>query len=111
MAVVAPDPGADAEKRVALTFCRKCKARIIALTHEDGTVNLELSEEDAESQPLPVATTLDSVFDLAAVVRIPFALWQPRGEAIGEFKHRAGRSETHRSRGLVVGMHGRKIQE
>jgi hypothetical protein len=51
-------------------------------------VDLGLLEEDAEPQTLRVAPSLDSVFGLADVVRIPFALWQPRGEAIGEFQHR-----------------------
>jgi hypothetical protein len=88
LAVAAPDPGSDAEKATALTTCRKCKARIIAVTHADGTVDLGLWEEDAEPQPLRPATTLNSVFGLAEVLRIPFALWRPRGEAIGEFKHR-----------------------
>jgi hypothetical protein len=51
-------------------------------------VDLGLLEEDAEPQALRLAASLDSVFGLADIVRIPFALWQPRRESIGEFKHR-----------------------
>lgn len=89
LAVAAPEPGSDAEKAVSSTSCRKCKARIIAVTHADGTVQLGLWEPDeAEPQPLRAAATFQSAFGLADIVRIPFALWQPRGEEIGEFKHR-----------------------
>ena len=88
LTVRAPEAGADLERAGSLTSCRRCKARIVTVTHPDGTVDLGFLEEDAGPQTLRVATSLDSVFGLADVVRIPFALWQPRGEAIGEFKHR-----------------------
>lgn len=88
LAIAVPDPGSGKERMGSWTSCRKCKVRIIAVTRSDGSVDLASWKDDADPESLRVATTLDSVFGLAEVVRIPFALWQPRGEAIGEFEHR-----------------------
>jgi tetratricopeptide (TPR) repeat protein len=89
LAVAVPEPGSDVGKKASATSCRKCKARILALTHPDGTVQLVLWEmDDPDPKPLAAVATLGSVFGLADILRIPYALWQPRGEEIGEFKHR-----------------------
>jgi hypothetical protein len=87
LAVASPDPGWNVTKG-STTSCRKCKTRIFAVTHADGAVDLYLWNDDAAPDPVHVAATLDLAFDLSAVVRIPFALWQPRGEAIRKFEHR-----------------------
>jgi hypothetical protein len=85
LAVAAPEPGSVAD-RGSVSPCRKCKALISAVTHPDGTVKLRLLEmDDPDQKPL---ATLDSAFGLADILRIPYALWQPRGEGVGEFKHR-----------------------
>lgn len=89
LAVAAPEPESDAEKKVSATSCRKCKARIVAVTYPDGTVQLGLLEmDDPDPKPLAAEATLDSAFGLAEIVRIPYALWQPRGEETEKFKHR-----------------------
>ena len=97
LAVAAPTPGSVAE-HFSTTSCRNCKGRIITKTYPDGTVKLIESElPDPDPKPVTAAATLDSVFGLADILRIPYALWQPRGEEIGEFKHRPEWAEALRN--------------
>lgn len=82
MAVSVPVPGESTQVHGAHTSCRRCMRRLLAITEFDGTVRL--ASEEGE-----LLDTLHGVFGLTEVMRIPFALWQPRGHIASlEFNHR-----------------------
>ncbi len=88
VAVASPEPGSDAAK-VSTTSCRHCKARVLAMTQPDGTVGLGLFDSGAESPGAFVATVTEArAFELDDIMRIPYGIWKPRGEEIGDFQHR-----------------------
>lgn len=97
LAVSAPDPGSRVDQRLSVTICRKCKVRLVTVTDPDGTVHLGLFEDLAKSKAFPVVASVDGAFGLTEIVRIPYALWQPRGVEIGEFKHRPEWADALRS--------------
>jgi tetratricopeptide (TPR) repeat protein len=89
VSVCVPEPGSGADKQVSSTSCARCRARILTVTHRDGTVQLApWSPDDAPTGPLVAASTSSTAFGLSEIMRFPFALWQPRGEQVGVFEHR-----------------------
>ncbi len=89
LAISAPDPGVAADQRFATTVCRKCFAKIVAITEPDGTVHLGRYGKDGEKvDSFTAESTIDDAFGFSDILHIPFSLWQPRGEEIEEFQHR-----------------------
>jgi tetratricopeptide (TPR) repeat protein len=60
---------------------------LISVTVADGRVLL-MDQERPNAKPVEASADLGHVFNLDEILRIPAALWQPRGAAISEFEHR-----------------------
>ena len=89
LGVSVPDPGMHADHRVAMTMCRRCGERYLCETRANGSVYLyAMADLAGNVTPAPIDITADANLDLTEVQRLPFALWQPRGNEIGGFEHR-----------------------
>jgi tetratricopeptide (TPR) repeat protein len=94
LAVASPDPGMPHEKKISSTSCRQCRADLLTATRGDGSVEVYTLDADA-SDPgsFELVEVIESVFELPEIVRVPFALWQPRGVTIDDFEHRPAIAE------------------